>query len=76
MIGKKNESLDTKRINNFNTTTTDDEEEKNYKRQGAFLSNTYQGFSSGQQKPQHISYFTNFKGFFNKKFNLTSFKQK
>ena len=76
MIGQKNDSLDTKGINNLQTTTTDDEEEKNYKRQGAFLSNTYQGFSSGQKKIQHLSYFANFQGFFNKKFNLTSFKQK
>ena len=61
---------------NFNTTTTDDEEEKNFKRKAAFLSNTYQNFSSNRQKPPELSYFNNFQGFFNKKFNLTSFKQK
>ena len=76
MYGRKIESLDKKGRNNFNATTIDDEEEKNFKRQGAYLSNTYQGFTSGQQKPQHLSYFANFQGFFNKKFNLTSFKQK
>ena len=78
MFRKKNDSLDTKEKNIFNNTNTNtnNEEEKNYKRSGAFLSNTFQDFSSKKQKPIELSYFTNFKGFFNKKFNLTSFKQK
>ena len=53
----------------------DNEEEKNYKKIGVNLSNTYQEFSSGKQKPPELSYFTNFPGFFNKNFNLTSFKK-
>lgn len=76
MLGNKYDTLESKERNTFNTTNTDDEEEKNHKRNGAFLSNTFQGFSSGKQKPPELSYFNNFQGFFNKKFNLTSFKQK
>ena len=53
----------------------DNEEEKNYKKIGVNLSNTYQEFSSGKQKPPELSYFTNFPGFFNKNFNLTSFRK-
>ena len=68
-------SIESRGRNNFNTTNTDDEEEKNFKRHGAYLSNTYQGFSSNRPKPPELSYFKNFQGFFNKKFNLTSFKQ-
>ena len=76
MQKKKSNTIDVKQKNhNFNT-TTNDEEEKNFKRQAAYLSNTFQGFSSNRQKPPELSYFSNFQGFFNKKFNLTSFKQK
>ena len=77
MQKKKSNTIDIKkRNNNFNTTTTNDEEEKNFKRKAAFLSNTFQDFGSNREKPPELSYFSNFQGFFNKKFNLTSFKQK
>ena len=77
MQKKKSNTIDIKkRNNNFNTTTTNDEEEKNFKRKAAFLSNTFQDFASKREKPPELSYFSNFQGFFNKKFNLTSFKQK
>ena len=77
MLKKKFDSIEIKERNIYNTTNSEgEEEEKNYKRQGAYLSNTFQVFSSGKAKPQELSYFNNFQGFFNKKFNLTSFKQK
>ena len=77
MLRKKNDPIDTQEKNTlYQTNTDDDEEEKNHKKSGAFLSNTFQDFSSGKQKPPELSYFTKFQGFFNKKFNLTSFKQK
>ena len=77
MQKKKSNTIDIKHWNNnFNTTTTNDEEEKNFKRKAAFLSNTFQDFSSNREKPPELPYFSNFQGFFNKKFNLTSFKQK
>ena len=75
MIGNKYDAFETKIRNNFNSTKTEDEEEKNYKKVGVHLSNTYQDFSSGKQKPPELSYFTNFPGFFNKNFNLTSFRK-
>ena len=39
------------------------------------MSNTYQEFSSGKKKLPELSYFENFPGFYNKKFNLTSFRK-
>ena len=70
------EPIEIKDNNNFKTTTIDDEEEKISRKKAAYLSNTFQQFSSNRQKPPELSYFNNFQGFFNKKFNLTSFKQK
>ena len=61
--------------NNFRTSTADNYDDKKYKRHAAYLSNTFQDFTSKRQKPPELSYFNNFQGFFNKKFNLTSFKQ-
>ena len=75
MLRNKYSSIETKPRHNYNTTINEDEEEKNHKRHAAFLSNTFQGFTSGRPKPPELSYFKNFQGFFNKKFNLTSFKQ-
>ena len=63
------------KINNFRITTAGNEEDQKYKRHQAYLSNTFQQFNSNKQKPPELTYFNNFKGFFNKKFNLTSFKQ-
>ena len=76
MQQKNIEPIEIKDNNNYKTTTIDDEEEKNYRKKAAYLSNTFQQFSSNRQKPPELSYFNNFQGFFNKKFNLTSFKQK
>lgn len=76
MLGRKYDALESKIRNTYNKEyNTDDEEEKNIKRKGAYLSNTYQEFSSGKQKLPELSYFTNFPGFYNKKFNLTSFRK-
>ena len=72
MIGQRYNTLDSKGRNTFNS---DGEEEKNYKKKGAYLSNTFQVFSPSKRKVPEISYFTNFPGFFNKKFNLTVFRK-
>ena len=56
MQKKKSNTIDIKQRNNdFNTTTTNDEEEKNFKRKAAFLSNTFQDFSSNREKPPELS---------------------
>jgi len=76
MLGEKYDLLKSKVRNVYNTEyNTDDEEEKNFRRKGAYLSNTYQEFSSGKKKLPELSYFANFPGFYNKKFNLTSFRK-
>lgn len=76
MLGEKYDALKSKVRNAYNTEyNTDDEEEKNFRRKGAYLSNTYQEFSSGKKKLPELSYFANFQGFYNKKFNLTSFRK-
>ena len=76
MLGEKYDSLKSRVRHAYNTEyNTDDEEEKNFRKKGAYLSNTYQEFSSGKQKLPELSYFTNFPGFYNKKFNLTSFRK-
>ena len=72
MISQRYNTLDSKGRNTFNS---EGEEEKNYKKKGAFLSNTFQVFSPAKRKVPQISYFTNFPGFFNKKFNLTVFRK-
>ena len=51
-----------------------EEEEKNFKKKLGFLSNTHQEFI--KTNGTDLNYFNNFEGFFNKNFNLTSFKQK
>ena len=76
MLRKKDNSIDIKGRNTINSSNINNEEEKSYKRSGAYLSNTFQDFSSKKKKPSELNYFTKFQGFFNKKFNLTSFKQK
>ena len=76
MLKTRNKSIKQKERNTINIVNTDIEEEKNYKKPGVYLSNTFQDFSSGKKKLPELSYFTKFQGFFNKKFNLTSFKQK
>lgn len=53
-----------------------EEEEKNFKKKLGFLSNTHQEFIANKTNIQELSYLKNFQGFFNKNFNLTSFKQK
>ena len=53
-----------------------EEEEKNFKKKIGFLSNTHQDFISKKEKTYDLSHLKNFPGFFNKNFNLTSFKQK
>ena len=75
MIGNKYDTFNSNLKNNFNTTNTDDEEEKNFKKIGSYLSSTYQNFSSEKKRTPELSYFSNFPGFFNRKFNLTSFKK-
>ena len=76
MLGEKYDLLKSKVRNAYNTEyNTDDEEEKNFRKKGAYLSNTYQEFSSGKKKLPELSYFANFPGFYNKKFNLTSFRK-
>ena len=52
------------------------EEEKNLKKKLGFLSNTHQEFISNKKHGIDLHYLNNFQGFFNKNFNLTSFKQK
>ena len=66
---------------NFNTIGSkmknkhiNEEEEKNFKKKLGFLSNTHQEFI--KTNGTDLNYFNNFEGFFNKNFNLTSFKQK
>ena len=76
MLRKRNNSIDIKERNTNTKSNINIEEEKIYKSSGAYLSNTYLDFSSKKAKPIELSYFTKFQGFFNKKFNLTSFKQK
>ena len=76
MLGEKYDSLKSRVRHAYNTEyNTDDEEEKNFRKKGAYLSNTYQEFSSGKKKLPELSYFENFPGFYNKKFNLTSFRK-
>lgn len=76
MLGEKYGTLKSKVRNAYNTEyNTDDEEEKNFRKKNAYLSNTYQEFSSGKKKLPELSYFANFPGFYNKKFNLTSFRK-
>ena len=53
-----------------------EEEEKNFKNKLGFLSNTHQDFIAKKEKTYDLSYLKNFPGFFNKNFNLTSFKEK
>ena len=53
-----------------------EEEEKNFKKKLSFLSNTHQDFISKKEKSYDLSHLKNFQGFFNKNFNLTSFKEK
>ena len=55
---------------------TKQEEEKNFKKKLGFLSNTHQDFISNKKHGIDLHYLSNFQGFFNKNFNLTSFKQK
>ena len=52
------------------------EEEKNFKKKLGYLSNTHQDFISNKKHGIDLHYLSNFQGFFNKNFNLTSFKQK
>ena len=53
-----------------------EEEEKNFKKKLGFLSNTHQDFITKKEKSYDLSHLKNFPGFFNKNFNLTSFKEK
>ena len=53
-----------------------EEEEKNFKKKLSFLSNTHQDFIPKKEKSYDLSHLKNFPGFFNKNFNLTSFKEK
>ena len=57
-----------------NTYSTN-EEEKDFQNKLGFLSNTHQDFISNNYRPD-LSYFKNFQGFYNKNFNLTSFRQR
>jgi len=53
-----------------------EEEEKNFKKKLGFLSNTHQDFISKDEKSNDLTHLKNFSGFFNKNFNLTSFREK
>ena len=57
-----------------NTYSTN-EEEKDFQNKLGFLSNTHQDFISNNYRPD-LSYFKNFQGFYNKNFNLTSFRER
>ena len=59
-----------------NTYSLNQEEEKNFKKQLGYLSNTHQDFISSKKNGSDLSYLNNFQGFFNKNFNLTSFRLK
>ena len=67
---------------NYNTLETKiksnhpNEEEKNFKKKLGFLSNTHQEFISIKNNNTDLNYLKNFQGFYNKNFNLTSFKEK
>ena len=80
MSTKKNpyNSLSVGKYSKTNYNLYNDEEEKNYRKKSNFLSNTMQDFiptENNENEQNKLSYFTNFKGFYNKKFNLTSFKK-
>ena len=69
--------------NNYNTIegkiknkNMKEEEEKNFKKKLGFLSNTHQEFISKDEKSIDLTHLKNFPGFFNKNFNLTSFREK
>jgi hypothetical protein len=69
--------------NNYNTIegkiknkNMKEEEEKNFKKKLGFLSNTHQDFISKDEKSNDLTHLKNFPGFFNKNFNLTSFREK
>ena len=69
--------------NNYNTLQiknrnkgNNEEEEKNFKKKLGFLSNTHQEFTGGKESLPELSHLKNFQGFFNKNFNLTSFREK
>ena len=69
--------------NNYNTIegkiknkNMKEEEEKNFKKKLGFLSNTHQDFISKDEKSIDLTHLKNFPGFFNKNFNLTSFREK
>ena len=62
--------------NNIKNKRTNGEEEKNFKKKLGFLSSTHQEFNGSRKNLTELSYLKNFQGFFNKNFNLTSFREK
>lgn len=73
MLEKNFQTVESKQRNKHKKT---EEEEKNFTNKIGFLSNTHQEFNTIRDHGYELSYFKNFPGFFNKNFNLTSFKQK
>ena len=62
--------------NKIKNKDTKEEEEKNFKKKIGFLSSTHQEFNGSRENITELSYLKNFQGFFNKNFNLTSFREK